>query len=59
MPHHVLPALPPHTLTARLPDGRSLIALLDPTTPAHHSPLQRALETALARDQGEAPRTDP
>ncbi|MGW9238047.1 hypothetical protein ACWGRL_04815 [[Kitasatospora] papulosa] len=33
-------------VTVRLPDGRYLIAHLDPTTPHQHSPLQRALTTA-------------
>ncbi|GGU62637.1 hypothetical protein [Streptomyces lavendofoliae] len=42
-------------VTARLPDGRLLIAHLDPQLPAHHSPLRRALHTAgiplTSRDQ--------
>jgi len=58
MPRPVLPPLPPHTVAVRLPDGRHLIAYLDPTTPARHSPLQRALGTT-ADPQGEAPKTDP
>lgn len=36
----------PTTVTAPLPDGRHLIAHLDPDTPEHHSPLQRALRAA-------------
>lgn len=36
----------PHAVTARLPDGRLLIARIDPDTPEHHSPLQRALRAA-------------
>ncbi|MGW1468569.1 hypothetical protein ACWCPT_30010 [Streptomyces sp. NPDC002308] len=32
-----------HTVAARLPDGRHLIALLDPDLPDHRSPLRRAL----------------
>lgn len=57
MPRPALPALPRHTVTARLPDGRSLIAHLDPTVPADRSPLQRAL-TAQGHP-GEAAQTDP
>lgn len=33
-------------VTARLPDGRLLIARIDPHTPQQHSPLQRALRQA-------------
>jgi len=33
-------------VTVRLPDGRYLIAHLDPNTPYQHSPLQRALTAA-------------
>lgn len=36
----------PDAVTARLPDGRLLIARIDLTIPEHHSPLQRALRTA-------------
>ncbi|MFD9721119.1 hypothetical protein [Streptomyces sp. NPDC059076] len=32
--------------TGRLPDGRLLIAHLDPHTPERHSPLQRTLRQA-------------
>lgn len=42
-------------VTARLTDGRLLIADLDPNTPTQHSPLRRALHTAgiplTSRDQ--------
>lgn len=34
-----------HTVTARLPGGRYLVAILDPNTPAQHSPLRRHLRT--------------
>ncbi|MFJ3699509.1 hypothetical protein ACIPW9_36195 [Streptomyces sp. NPDC090052] len=41
---------PPATLvTARLPDGRSLIADLDPSRTTENSPLQRALADATTR----------
>jgi hypothetical protein len=43
MPRPALPALPKDTVVARLPDGRTLIAYLDPAVPDHHSPLRRAL----------------
>ena len=33
----------PHLVTAHLPDGRLLIAHLDPATPDQHSPLRQAL----------------
>ena len=33
-------------IAARLPDGRLLIARIDPTTRECHSPLQRALRAA-------------
>lgn len=33
-------------VTARLTDGRLLIAHLDPHTPEHQSPLKRALRAA-------------
>jgi hypothetical protein len=33
-------------VTARLPDGRLLIAHLDPHQPEKHSPLKRALHAA-------------
>ncbi|MFJ5294564.1 hypothetical protein [Streptomyces sp. NPDC088348] len=36
-------------VTARLPDGRSLIADIDPDRPTENSPLQRALAEATAR----------
>lgn len=37
---------PHHQVAARLPDGRLLIARLDPHTPERHSPLKRALLAA-------------
>lgn len=39
-------------VAARLPDGRILIASLDPDVPDHHSPLRKHLRT-------ETPRTHP
>ncbi|MET7713678.1 hypothetical protein [Streptomyces sp. NPDC005407] len=61
-----LPPEPHATVTARLPDGRHLIAHIDPTTPEHHSPLQRALRAAdippppkAVEDRGIAARTNP
>lgn len=44
-------------ITAHLPDGRLLIAYLDPTIPPHHSPLKRALTTANIPTH--QPRPDP
>ncbi|WP_327335112.1 hypothetical protein [Streptomyces anulatus] len=45
-----------HTVTARLPGGRYLVAILDPNTEAEHSPLRRHLRTeatqATERQQG-------
>ncbi|MCX4606827.1 hypothetical protein OG402_41100 [Streptomyces anulatus] len=42
-----------HTVTARLPGGRYLVAILDPNTEAEHSPLRRHLRTEAAeRQQG-------
>lgn len=43
-------------VTARLPDGRTLIAHLDPTLPEHRSPLQRALRAANIPTGGDQPR---
>ncbi|WP_097865799.1 hypothetical protein [Streptomyces sp. rh34] len=44
------------TVTARLPGGRYLVAILDPDTAAQHSPLRRHLRTeatqATERRQG-------
>lgn len=44
------------TVTARLPGGRYLVAILDPNTEAEHSPLRRHLRTeatqATERRQG-------
>lgn len=37
-----------HTVAARLPGGRYLIAILDPNTTAEHSPLRRHLRTEAA-----------
>ncbi|MGW2863298.1 hypothetical protein [Streptomyces sp. NPDC001205] len=36
----------PQTVTGRLPDGRRIIADLDPDTDAEHSPLRRALRAS-------------
>lgn len=45
-----------HTVTARLPGGRYLVAILDPNTTVEHSPLRRHLRTeatqATERQQG-------
>lgn len=51
-----------HTVAARLPGGRYLIAILDPNTTAEHSPLRRHLRTeatqATEHQQGpKGPRT--
>lgn len=51
MPRLTLPALPQHTVTARLPGGRFLIAYLDPTIPDHRSPLRRHLRAEINGDQ--------
>lgn len=40
-----------NTVAARLPDGRLLIAILDPTVPDHHSPLRHHLRTEAAHDR--------
>ncbi|MFD7855157.1 hypothetical protein ACFV6B_12850 [Streptomyces microflavus] len=45
-----------HTVTARLPGGRYLVAILDPNTPAQHSPLRRHLHTE-ATQATEGPET--
>lgn len=34
-----------HTVTARLPGGRYLVAILDPNTASENSPLRRHLRT--------------
>ncbi|MFB7222455.1 hypothetical protein [Streptomyces sp. NPDC056227] len=51
MPRPELPALPPHTVTVRLPGGRFLIAHLDPTLPTHRSPLRRHLDSETSRER--------
>ncbi|MGW5529401.1 hypothetical protein [Streptomyces xanthochromogenes] len=43
MTHHPPPPPDPQTVTAQLPDGRRIIADLDPNTDDDHSPLRRAL----------------
>ncbi|MEU5490222.1 MULTISPECIES: hypothetical protein [Streptomyces] len=40
-----------NTVAARLPDGRLLIAILDPTVPDHHSPLRHHLRAEAAHDR--------
>lgn len=50
---------PNHTVTARLHGGRYLVAILDPNTPAQHSPLRRRLraETTGGNQEPKGPDT--
>lgn len=47
-----------HTVTARLPGGRYLVAILDPNTAVEHSPLRRHLgaEATQATDGRQGPK---